>query len=108
MSNFKTIGLIKLSIKDLVLEENHETLEKSVGCYIKINQKVYDIVLFNKKEPSLCNLIVKRQDEIEILFKNVKKSGVDYGLISVDLVSLCPQGTKTNKTEWSAIFFYYY
>jgi len=102
MSTFKTIGLIKLSIKDICLQEkeNVDSLEKSIGCYIKINHKVFDIILFNKKEPTICHLILKRQDDIEILLKNVKKNGLDYGQISLDLSRMQFEDNKKSITEW--------
>ena len=102
MSNFKAIGLVKLSIKDIVLQDNEkaESLEKSIGCYIKINQKIFDIILFNKKEPTICNLIIKRQDEIEILLKNVKKNGLDYGQIFLDYSKMPFEDNKLTMTEW--------
>lgn len=102
MSNFKAIGLVKLSIKDIVLQdkENAELVEKSIGCYIKINQKIFDIILFNKKEPTICNLIIKRQDEIDIILKNVKKNGLDYGQIFLDYSKMQFENNKLSMTDW--------
>ncbi len=91
MTTKKNFGLIKLFINDISLceeKENQDFNEKNIGCYVKINEKVFDIIVFNKKEPTTCNLIVKRNDLIEILFKNTKKNGFDYGQATIDLALL--------------------
>ena len=99
MSNFKAIGLIKLSMKDVVLSggEALESLDKSLACYIKINQKVFDIVLFNRAEPAVSNLIGEKAGQIEILLKNVKRNGLDYGQIGIDLGKL---ESSSSITDW--------
>lgn len=100
----KSIGLVKLAIKELSLLENKEKLDlsdKTIGCYIKINGKVFDILLYNIKEPTVCNLIVKKGDSIEISFKNMKKNGEEYGKSFIDIDSI---NLKGNKTVWYILY----
>ena len=107
MSAPKQIALIKFHIKDINLSLDKENIDfegKNIGCYVKINEKVFDILLFNKKEPPFCNLIIKRNDIIEVFFKNVKKNGSDYGHITVDLNKIGLDKDEDNKklnfSEW--------
>lgn len=100
----KNIGLVKLSIQDFsnsvkVGDVSSYSSEKNIACYIKMNEKVFDIISFDKKSPPFSNLIIKKYETIEISFKNVKNN-MDYGKIVINFSDYGCQEKKESFSKW--------
>lgn len=104
----RSIGVINLSIRDIIVpnnnEQNQENLENNISCYIKVNDKVFDIILFRKKTPTISNLILKKTENLEILFKNVKKNNEEIGKIYVDFSIFNQEKQKESFSQWYLFF----
>lgn len=101
MFSFQQIGLIKLHIDQIELNQKDSAFKNgnNICCYVKVNEKLYDIIIFNSHETIISNLVVKKNDSIIIDFKNIKNKAEEYGKITIG-INRFPEQTKYNFTDW--------
>lgn len=107
MFSYQLIGLLKLQATKIEICDPHNPSEliNTLCCYLKINDKLFDIIIFNPLEAVISNLVVKKNDFVTIVFKNLKNKSQEFGKISLE-ISKFPEEQKYSFSDWYSTFYF--